>query len=117
MDGAEKRIYELHAQICQTLSNPKRLEIIDLLRDGELTVEELASRMGVNTPNASQHLAIMRRRGVLVSRREGANVHYRLANPKLLEAYDILREVLREQLTRDMEALGEAGYAKRKRSL
>ena len=94
----EKKIYELHAEICKTLANPKRLQILNLLRHKELSVNELASLMEIRDANVSQHLAVMRQKGILVTRREGVNVYYRIANPKVIEACDIMREVLIEQL-------------------
>ncbi len=94
----EKKIYELHAEICKTLANPKRLQILNLLRHKELSVNELASLMEIREANVSQHLAVMRQKGILITRREGVNVYYRIANPKVIEACDIMREVLIEQL-------------------
>ncbi len=94
----EKKIYELHAEICKTLANPKRLQILNLLRHKELSVNELASLMEIRDANVSQHLAVMRQKGILVTRREGVNIYYRIANPKVIEACDIMREVLIEQL-------------------
>lgn len=96
----EKKIYELHAEICKTLGNPKRLQILDLLRHNEMAVNELASSMGIREANVSQHLAVMRQKGIVVTRREGLNVYYRIANPKVIKACDIMREVLIEQLER-----------------
>ncbi len=103
----KKRIYELHAEICQTLSNPKRLEILDLLREGEMSVGELASRMGIRVANLSQHLAILRKRGVVIARREGVNSYYRVADPKIIQACMLIREVLHDQLAESAE-LAEA---------
>lgn len=96
----DKRVFELHARICRTMAHPKRLEILSLLRGGELSVGELAEWMGVSLANASQHLAILRDRGVVMTRREGVNIYYRLADPKIIQACDLMREVLLEQLAR-----------------
>jgi len=93
-----KEIYEIHANICQCLANPKRLEVINTLRDKEMPVTELADKMGITKANLSQHLAIMRDKGILKSRREGTNIYYSLANPKVIQACDIMREVLFEHL-------------------
>lgn len=105
----KKRLYELHAEICQTLSNPKRLEILDLLREGEMSVGELASRMGIRVANLSQHLAILRERGVVITRREGVNIYYRVANPKIIQACMLIREVLHDQLAESAELAEAAG--------
>lgn len=97
-DSISKEIYEIHASICQCLANPKRLEIINMLRDGEMTATEIAEKIGISGANASQHLAIMRGSGILKNRREGVSIHYSLANPKVVVACDIMREVLFEHL-------------------
>ena len=98
---AELRLYKLHAALCHALANYKRLEIIDTLQDSEMTVSELASALKISQPNLSQHLALMRERGILTSRREGLNVYYRLSNPKVLQAYQLMLEVLAEKLESD----------------
>ncbi|HAO93557.1 MAG TPA: transcriptional regulator [Deltaproteobacteria bacterium] len=93
-----KEIYEIHAGICQCLANPKRLEIINTLRDKELSATEIAVKIGISSANASQHLAIMRNKGILRSRREGVSAYYSIANPKVVIACDIMKEVLFEYL-------------------
>jgi ArsR family transcriptional regulator len=100
------KIYELHAELCKTLSNPIRLEILSLLRDGEKSVSELASLTSVRQATISQHLAVLRQRGVVSTRKDGANVFYKIANPKIIEACDIIREVLFEQMV-EMEKLSK----------
>ncbi|MEW6030296.1 MAG: ArsR/SmtB family transcription factor [Chloroflexota bacterium] len=95
---SEQQLYELHASICQTLANPKRLEIINLLRDDEMTVSELTESMQISQANLSQHLALMRQKGIVIARREGLNIHYRLGNPKIIKACDLVRQVLIENL-------------------
>lgn len=94
----EKKIFEIHAEICKIFTNPKRLEIISLLRDGEKTVGELAELADLPQANISQHLTVLRQNGVVTTRREGANIYYRIANPKILQACDLMREVLLEKL-------------------
>lgn len=93
-----KHIFSLQADICKTLGNPKRLEIIDALCDGELTVTELVERLGIPKANVSQHLAILRSKRLVVTRREGLNIYYSIANPKIIKACGMMREVLFEQL-------------------
>ena len=96
----DKGLFELHASICRTLAHPKRLEILSLLRQGELSVGEMADQMGISLANASQHLAVLRDKRVVVTRREGVSVYYQISNPKIVQACDLMREVLFEQLTR-----------------
>ncbi len=91
-------LYKLHASICHTLSNPKRLEIIDRLRQGEMSVTELAEALAISQANLSQHLAIMRQKGIVTTRREGLSIYYRLSNPKIIQACELMREVLLEHL-------------------
>ncbi len=95
---ADPQLYALHAGICQTLANPKRLEVIDRLRDGEKSVTELAEAMKISQANLSQHLSVMRQKGIVATRREGLNVYYRLSNPKIIKACDLMRQVLLEHL-------------------
>ena len=97
----EDQIYQYHAEMCQVFSHPKRLEAINVLRDGEMTVTELAQKLGLTIGNLSQHLAMMRERRILISRKEGNVVYYRIANPKLLQVFDMLREMLFEQIRQD----------------
>jgi len=98
-----KRIFELHASICRTLAHPKRLEILNLLRLGELSVSEIAEQMGISLANVSQHLAMLRDKRVVLTRREGVNVYYQISNPKIVQACDLMREVLSEELARSGE--------------
>ena len=95
---ADRQLYKLHAGICHTLANPKRLEIIDKLRSRELSVTELAEALEISQANLSQHLSLMRQRGIVTTRREGLNVFYRLSNPKIIKACDLMRQVLLENL-------------------
>lgn len=97
----EDRIYSYHAEMCKVFSHPKRLELINLLRDGEMSVGELCQRLRIAPANLSQHLAMMRERHILASRKEGNVVYYRISNPKLLQAFDMLREILFEQIRQD----------------
>ncbi len=97
----ENQIFTYHADMCKVFSHPKRLELINVLRDGEMSVGELAERLGLAMANLSQHLAMMKERRILVSRKEGNVVYYRIANPRLLEAFDLLREILFEQIRHD----------------
>jgi ArsR family transcriptional regulator len=94
----DKRVYELHADVCAVLGNPKRIQIIDLLQNGEKKAGTLAREMGIPKANLSQHLKVMKSRGILQSRREGVTIYYRIANPKIVTACQLMREVLMEQL-------------------
>lgn len=95
----DRKIFEMHAEVCKVFTNPKRLEIISLLRDGEKTVNELTELAGVPQANVSQHLTVLRQNNVVTTRRNGANIYYKIANPKILQACDLMREVLLEKLS------------------
>ena len=97
----EDQIYAYHAEMCKVFSHPKRLELINVLRDKEMNAGELSARLGLTPSNLSQHLAMMRERHILASRKEGNAVYYRIASPRLLEAFDLLREILFEQIRQD----------------
>ncbi len=90
-----------HAEMCKVFTNPIRLQILDILRERERSVSELADRLGVAIGNLSQHLNMMKQRRVLLSRKDGNNVYYRLANPKMLKAFDLMREILLEQMEKE----------------
>jgi ArsR family transcriptional regulator len=93
-----KDLYEIHADICKTLGNAKRIRILDALQNGELTVNELADIVDISPANISQHLGTMRQKGILTSRREGVNIFYKISNPKVSKACALMREVLIEEL-------------------
>jgi ArsR family transcriptional regulator len=95
----DEEIFELHADVCRTLSNPKRLKILNALRDGEMPVGQILAKLGrIGKANLSQHLAVMRQKGVVATRREGNLIYYRISSPKIIQACDLMREVLFEQL-------------------
>lgn len=102
----EAELQELHARVCKAIADPKRLLIINELRDRDLRVGELCEALELSQSNASQHLAILRERGVVSSRREGTSVIYSLRGKKVLQAVDLLREFLAEELG-DRGRLGE----------
>jgi ArsR family transcriptional regulator len=101
----EDRIYAYHADMCKVFSHPKRLELINVLRDREMSVGELSQVLGLSPANLSQHLAMMKERHILLSRKEGNQVLYRIANPRLLEIFDMMREMLFEQIREDAALL------------
>src|SRR3989304_10507883 len=101
MENIEKRIYELHASMCKVFSNPKRLEVINTLREGEMSVGELSKKLSIPIGTLSQHLTMMKERGILNTRKEGNLVYYKLANPKMLKAFDMLRQILFERISKE----------------
>ena len=98
-------ILELHAKVCRTMAHPIRLALMNALRDGERSVGDLAEAVDVRQPLVSQHLAALRNQGLLRYRRSGNEVFYRIAYPKMIQACDLLREVLFEHLRSQEELL------------
>ena len=96
----ERELYKCHAEMCKVFSHPTRLQILNALHEREVSVSDLAGRLQVAIGNLSQHLNMMKQRQVLVSRKDGNVVYYRLANPKMLRAFDLIREILLEGMQR-----------------
>jgi len=109
----KESFYHLHADICKTIANPRRLAIIDMIHKGEMTVSTLVKKIGISQANLSQHLAILRSKGVVRTRREGNNIYYSIANPKIIEAYDLISEVLRESTSSRSKTVSNAFDHKR----
>ncbi len=98
MDEARHRrfkdeIFGQFARIGKALSSPKRLEMIDLLAQGERSVEEVAQRAGTSVAVASQHLRNLRAAGMVRTRRDAQRIYYRLADESVFEAYRAVRTV------------------------
>jgi len=91
-------IIQLHADICSALADPRRILLLYALSEEPRTVGDLAIRIGMGQPAASRHLKILRERGLVRPMRVGASVLYSLADPRLIEALDLLRAVLRDRL-------------------
>ena len=104
----EMELLELQADILKMLANPKRLAIIHILRDKERTVGELINITGYPAANISQHLSLLKSKGLVVTRREGTYIIYALSSPKLDQACDIMREVLMEQLEHKKNLIAKA---------
>ncbi len=95
---ATTALYEHHAEMCKVLSHATRLMILNVLREREMNVAAVAKQLAMALGTVSPHLLMMKHRRVLVSRKQGNQVFYRLANPKMLQAFDLIREILYEQL-------------------
>lgn len=91
-------IYELQSEICLALANPKRLQILNLLKNGEMSAGEMVKAMKIPKANLSQHLSVLKQRGIVSSRREGTSIYYSITHPKITDACSIMRSVLMESL-------------------
>ncbi|WP_030542651.1 metalloregulator ArsR/SmtB family transcription factor [Streptomyces albus] len=88
-------LYDAFARTGKALSSGKRLELLDLLAQGERPVEALARAAGLNLTTASAHLQTLKQAGLVATRREGVRVHYRLAGDDVAALYALLRQVAR----------------------
>ena len=100
-------VFRLQAELCKSLADPKRLMIIHHLRDGPRSVGDLAEVLGLKQSNTSQHLAVLRKAGVISPQRQGNTVYYSLAIPRIATACDMVREAVAERLQRN-HILGDA---------
>ncbi len=82
-----------YAAVGRALADPKRLCVLESLASGELSVSDLSTTVGCQVPNMSQHLAVLRSAGLVQSRRDGSTVYYRLADPRVLEAYRLIQSL------------------------
>ncbi len=96
----KRELYRLQAELCQTLADPTRLELLELLGEGPRPVKDLVRATGQRQAKVSQHLAVMRQRGMVVAERVGTEVHYSLADPRILDACHITRQMLIDRLRR-----------------
>ncbi len=99
----EAEIQLFHAQICQALADPTRIMILYRLAEGPLSVGELALHLQVSQPTVSRHLKVLRERGMVTATRYGATVVYSLMDDRPIQALDLLRAVLHDNLSRSAE--------------
>lgn len=97
-ENGRYEVFQLQAEFCKSLADAKRLMIVHELRDGEKSVGELAEKLGLKQSNTSQHLATLRRAGVIASRRQGNTVYYSLANERIGQACDMVRSFILDQI-------------------
>jgi DNA-binding transcriptional ArsR family regulator len=102
-DQKMAEIFRLQAELCKSLADPKRLMIIHILRDGARSVNELANALGLKQSNTSQHLAVLRKTGIVRPQRRGNTVYYRLAIPRIASACDLVRQVIAEELQKNQD--------------
>jgi ArsR family transcriptional regulator len=99
---------QFKSEIFQALAHPTRIAIVEALRDGEMSAGALIEKLGIEQANASQHLAILRARQVVVNRKAGNQVFYAIRDHALIEVLDILRRYFYSQLTNTMNMLEQA---------
>ena len=95
--AAQSPVYQAKAEFFRILGHPVRVRTLELLRDGERTVGDLQSALGLDSSGTSQHLGVLRKHGVLESRREGTSVYYRIKDPRMLQLLEVARQILTTQ--------------------
>ena len=98
MSSLEREVDQLHSRLCAGLADPKRILILYALADGALNVGELADRLHQPQPTVSRHLKQLRERGMVNTERQGAAVYYSISDRRVIQALDLLRAVLADQL-------------------
>lgn len=99
-------LQEFKADLFRTLGSPIRIRILEELRAaGELSVTEIQQAVGIEPSNASQHLSVLRSRGIVVAAKEGTTVRYSIADPELFALLDTARSVFQKRLEAQREAL------------
>ena len=93
-----QEVMQLHAELCAALSDPHRIMIIYALAEQNYTVSDLAARLNYSQPSTSRHLKILRDRGLVRATRMGSSVEYSLTDPRLLEALNLLWNVLKDSI-------------------
>lgn len=94
-----QEVTQLHAEICSAMADPRRILLLYAISEEARNVSELAEYVGISQPAASRHLKILRDRGLVSPIRQGASVEYHLTDERLIDALDMLREILRDRLT------------------
>lgn len=98
MRRVSRPVWQLEAEVFRLLGHPTRMRLVDSLRDGERTVSDLQAVMQSESSGTSQQLNLLRKAGVLSSRKEGTSVYYRVRDPRILQIIDLARQVLTSHL-------------------
>jgi DNA-binding transcriptional ArsR family regulator len=103
-----QEVTQLHADICSALADPSRILLLYALVERPRTVNELTNDVQISQSATSRHLKILRERGLVSAVRLGQNIEYSLTDPRIIEALDLLRAVLRDSLERRANLMTEA---------
>lgn len=98
-------LHQLKAEFFKTLGHPARIRVLELLSERDMAVSELLPELGLEASNLSQQLAVLRRAGLVTTRREGSQVYYSLTSPRVAELLAVARGILTSVLTDQVELL------------
>ena len=101
----QETLRRFKADFFQALAHPTRIAIVEQLREGELSAGALIERLGIEQANASQHLAVLRAKNILISRKTGNQVFYSVRDPLIVEVLDLMRRYFHAHLSEAMAAL------------
>jgi len=94
----DNELFSMQADICKAIAHPTRIHILQLLRDGERCVCEIFPAMKMEQPNVSRHLALLKKAGIISSRKEGLKVIYRVNDRQVFELLDLIIAMLKNQI-------------------
>ena len=106
-----QEISQLEADFCSALSDPNRLLLLYALAESPHNVTELANELNITQPTASRHLKILREHGLVYTTRQGTTIIYYLTDPRLIQALDLLRTVMRDRFAHRAGLMEETGVA------
>ena len=101
----DKKIYSMQADLCKAIAHPTRIEILQLLRGGERCVCEIFPVLDIDQPNVSRHLSLLKKEGILTSRKEGLKVIYRVNDERVFDLLDLVTLMLKEHLEKRTKVL------------
>ncbi len=100
-------LYQVKAEFFKTLSHPARIRVLELLGQREHAVSELLAEIGIEAANLSQQLAVLRKAGLVMTRKEGNSVYYSLTSPRVAELLAVARGILTEVISGQMGLLAD----------
>lgn len=103
-------VYSVKAEYFKALAHPARIRILELLRQGERSVGELAGDLELEQSNVSQQLGVLRAKGIIESRRDGATVYYRVKDPRVFKLLAIARDIITSALSETKDLLEDLGH-------
>jgi ArsR family transcriptional regulator len=93
-----QKLSNFKAEFFKALAHPLRISILDALREGEFTVNEISQKFAIEPANASQQLAVLRNKNIVAARKEGSNVYYSITDPTIFKLLDVAREIFNHHL-------------------
>lgn len=103
----QRPLYQVKAEFFKTLGHPVRIRVLELLGQREHAVSEMLPEVGVEAANLSQQLAVLRRAGLVSTRKEGSAVYYSLTSPRVAELLAVARGILTEVLTEQVGLIND----------